>query len=336
MYWYDNIFGCIPTILGAENKTARQLAKFKNVISFQNIFTRLIAKALSRYDIEGYPDTVNGRVLRMSLLYHGSVGFFDYNGSVLALPALPNANVTLYGDYKSMWVYGRNGYNAEIPLYVPGGDESPLVNKPVGGVVTRRQPRGVWVRENPQVFPFIRHCIDYAAKLSDAYRVLDINRHHLKVPYIIVADEQVVPTVKKTMETIDDNVNYIVSSGIFPADRVNIIPTSTSPETLSATTDLIEWYWQDFDALCGKNSNSNPDKKERLLVDEVNANNETTQTAQADFIDYLQEQLDFVNEKMGTDMHVVELGKEDCNDDDVQGLDTDAGSDQMANPGTGD
>ena len=335
MYWFDSIFNCIPTVLGQEQKTARKLAKFKNSISFQNIFVRLVNKALARYDIEDYPDTVNGRVLRMSLLYHGSVGFFEHEGAVLALPALPNANVTLYGDYKSMFVYGRNGFNEEIPIYVPGGAESQLVNKPVGGAALSNKPRGVWMRENPQVFPFVLHCLDYAEKLSDAYRVLDINRHHMKVPYMIVADEQVLPTVKKTMETIDDNVNYIVSSGIFPVDRVNVIPTQTSPDTLKSTTDLIEWYWNDFDSLCGKNSNANPDKKERLLVDEVNANNETTKSGKADFLDYLQEQLDFVNEKLGTKMRVVELGKEEMADDGIPGMDQDAGSGEMADSGDG-
>lgn len=308
--WYDNIFGCIPTALGTENTTQKRLAKYKNRATWQNIFTRLVSRALSRYDIEGYPDTVSGRVLRMSLLFHGSVGFFEREGAVLALPALPNANVTLYGDYKSMWVYGRNGFNKEIPIYVPGGDASELVNTGVGGLTLGKEPKGVWVRENPQVWPFINYCIDYADKIADAYRVLDVCRHHLKRPYIIVADEQVVPTVKRTMEAIDENQNYVVSSGIFPVDRINILDTKTPPESIKTVTDLIEWYYNDFDRLCFDNSNSNPDKAERLLVDEVNANNESTQADKADFIDYLQEQLDFVNAKLGTNMNVVKLQPE--------------------------
>lgn len=329
MYWFDKIFACIPTALGKEKRTQRQLAKWQNEVALQNIFSRLVERALSRYDIEGYPETVNGRVLRMSLLFHGSVGFFEREGNVLALPALPNANVTLYGDFKSMWVYGRNGFNEEIPIYVPGGADSKLVNEGVGSVNLGKNPRGVWIRENMQAYPFINYCIEYAEKIADAYRVLDINRHHLKIPYIIVAEEQVIPTVKAAMDALDDNVNYIVSSGIFPVDKVNVIDTPTGPDTLKATTDLIEWYYNDFDRLCGKNSNSNPDKAERLLVDEVNANNESTESDKANFLDYLQEQLDFVNEMMGTAMRVVELKGDDENDDDVSGLDSDTGPDKM-------
>lgn len=335
MYWFDNIFGCITTNIG-DNKTAKQLAKFKNQITFQNVFVRLVNKALARYDIEGYPDTVNGRVLRMSLLYHGSVGFFEKDGAVLALPALPNANVTLYGDFKSMFVYGRNGFNAEIPLYVPGGDDSTLVNKPIGGVSLSKTPRGIWLRENPQVFPFILNCIDYAEKIADTYRTLDVLRHHLKRPYIITADEQLIATIKKAFEVINENQPIVVSSGVFTPDRIQVLPLTVTPDTLKIVSDLIDWYYNDFDNLCGKNSNANPDKKERLLVDEVNANNETTESGQADFLDYLQEQLDFVNEKLGTSMTVVELGKEEEQDDDVSGMDPDAGSGEMADTANGD
>lgn len=324
--WYNRFFNCINTNFG-ENMTGHKLAQWKNNIELQNIFIRLCNKALSRYDFEGLPDTVNERVLKQALLYHGSVGFFEKEGNVLCLPAQPSNGVTLYGDFRTMYVYGRNGYNEQINIFVPGGAESSLINKPVSDYVSYKEPTGVWMRENPFCFPFIQYCMSYAERIADSMRVLDINRHHMKIPYIIVADEQVIPTVKKTMQQVDDNVNYIVSSGVFPVDRVNIIQTPIGPDTLKTTTDLIEWYYNDFDELCGKNSNSNPDKKERLLVDEVNANNESTKTSINELIDFMQTELDFVNKSLGTNITVKK--KEEDEDDDICGMDTDAGSEEM-------
>lgn len=327
--WYNDLFNPINLTLGGK-KTNKQLAEFKNHIEFQNVFARLVHKALSRYNFENLPDTVNERVLKMSLLFHGSVGFFEKEGNLLALPALPNASVTLYGDFKSMYVYGRNGYNAEIALYVPGGAESKLVNKPISGYApVNKQPMGVWVRENEMVFPFMNHCINYAEKIADTYRTLDVSRKNIKTPYIIAAEEQVVGSVKKFMEQRDSNMDYVVSSGIFPADKINLLPIQTTAENLTACTDLIEWYMNDFLSLCGLNNNANQDKKERLLVDEVNANNEATETDIDSTVRYLQQQLDFVNECFGTDIRIEKAMKEEEEYDVIFGMDSDTGSGEM-------
>lgn len=326
--FYNDMFNCINLTLGGK-KTNSQLAKWKNCIEFQNAFARLVNKAMARYDFEGLPPTVNQRVLKMSLLFHGSVGWFEKANNLLALPGLPNASVTLYGDFKSMFVYGRNGYNQEISLYVPGGTESAIVNKGLTGYnIGDGRPKGIWMRENEFVYPFLNFCIAYAERISSAYRTVDIEMFHLKRPYIITAEEQVINTVKREMDKVKENEEYIVSSGVFPVDKVNVLPLVNAPENLKSTTDLIEWLYNDFDALCGKNSNSNPDKKAQISVPEVNANNQSILGDIEHIIDYMQEQLDFVNEKFGTNITVKKQEEEE--DDDLSGMDSDAGPEPVA------
>lgn len=328
MVWYADLFNCINLGLGGGAKQKQQLARYKNKLEFQNAFARLVKKGLARYNFEGLPDTVSERVLKQSLLYHGSVCFFEKEGSVLALPACPTSDLTLYGDFKSCFCYGRNGYNIRVPLYVPGAEEAPVLNK--GVINGTPEPKGVFVRENEIVFPFVNYCIAYAEKISDTMRTLDVTRTNMKKPFIVVAEEQIVPTVKKYFEQRDDNMEYIVSSGIFPADKVNILGFESNGENLKAATDLIEWYMNDFDALCGYYSNANSDKKERLLVDEVNANNESTESFIDSTVRFLQQGLDDVNKYLGTNITVIKSEKEDEEDDDVFGMDTDSGSDEVA------
>lgn len=315
--WYGELFNCISLRLGdATNMTHKKLAKFKNWIEFQNVFARLCKKALARYKFDGLPDTVNERVLKQSLLFHGSVCFFEKGGSVLALPAMPDSNLTLYGDFKSCFVYGRNGYNAKIPLIIHGGADSSLVNKGFPGQ-SDKAGKGVWVRENEFVYPFLNYCITYAERIADTFRTIDVVRKNIKRPYIISAEEQIIPSVKKFFENKDNNEEYIISSGVFPADKIAVLPFDTNPENIKTATDLIEWYMNDFDSMCGKNSNANPDKKERLLVDEVNSNNETTETNVQDIIDYVQSQLDDVNAAFGTNITIIkeEPPEEDADPD---------------------
>lgn len=330
MVWYADLFNCINLNLGGRAKSNKKLAQFKNWIEFQNAFARLVKKGLARYDFEGLPETVNERVLKQSLLYHGSVCFFEKEGSVLALPAMPNSDLTLYGDFKSCFAYGRNGYNEKVPLYIHGSDEASVLKKGLTDTV-KGSPRGVWVRENELVYPFLNYCITYAEKIADTMRTLDVTRKNMKKPYIVVAEEQIVPTVKKYFEDRDDNLDYIVSSGIFPADKINILGFESNGDNLKAATDLIEWYMNDFDALCGQNSNANPDKKERLLVDEVNSNNEAVNNFIESTIRYLQQGLDDVNKFLGTNITVnkAETEEEGEEDDEILRMDTDSGSDEM-------
>lgn len=333
--WYGPIFGCINLNLGGKAPKQSKLAAFKNNVTFQNVFARLVKKGLSRYEIEGLPDTCSERVVKTALLYYGSVGFFEKENAILALPAAPGSDITLNGDFKSMFVWGRNGFNEQVPLFVPGGANSKEVDK---GVIrtSDKTPRGVWVRENELVYPFLNYCIDYAEKIADTMRTLDIARFYLKRPGIFVAEEQAVASLKKFFDSMENNQPYdIVSTGIYDVSKVNLLQVDQNPDNIKSCTDLIEWYMNDFDNLCFKNSNSNPDKKERLLVDEVNSNNEATDAQGDSFLEYIQEQFDFVNESLGTNM-TIKLNKEEKEDDDIRGMDTDSGSNEMGQPGRSD
>ena len=322
------LFNCIDVSLGGNSKTMKRLAQFKNQVEFMNALARLTKRALARYSFEGLPVTVNERVLKMALLFHGCVCFFEKEGNILALPALPNSNLNLYGEWKSCYVYGRNGFNAQIPLYIPGADESKTVNAGDININITGKASGVFVRENEFIYPFINYCITYAEKIADCMRTIDVTRKNIKKPFIITAEEQLVPTIKKFFDNRDNNEEYIVSSGVFPADRISLLPIETNADSIKAATDLIEWYYNDFDNLCNWNSNANPDKKERLLVDEVNSNNESMTEVRDNFIEYLQEQIDNVNKYLGTNIKVKI--KEDEANDDIRGMGTESTNGKLA------
>lgn len=318
-----NIFNCIDLSLGGKSRTQKKIAEFKNNLAWQNAYHNFVEKGLSRYEITGLGPCMSDRVVHCSLLYHGSICFFEKDGAILALPATPCGNPNINGDYRSCFVYGRNGYSEEIPLFIPGADENKLMEK---GYITLNQdkkPRGVFVRENPFMYPFINYCIDYAEKVADTMRTLDVIRANLKRPYIVAAEEQLVPTVKKFFEQRDANIEYIVSTGVFPADKISILPFETNSGALKDATDSIEWLYNDFDSKCFMNSNASPDKKERMNVPEVNSNNESRNKGKDEFRSYLEGQLDFFNEMLGNEYGINLKLKEEPKDDDIQRMGTD-------------
>ena len=313
MFFLNNIVSSIW--IDGSSMTVKKMSKYKNQIEFMNIYASLVNEALERYSFEGLPDTVNERVLLESLLWYGSVGFFMKEGQVLALPGLPTASYTLYGDPTQMIVHGRNGYVETIELYIPNGDDSKLVRSSTNGTAPK-DGTGVWVRENKMVFPFINYCIEYADKIADTLRTLDTTRMNIKRPYVVVAEESIMNSVKQFFNKRDANEEYIVSSGVFPADKIKLLPFDTNPENLRDCTMLVEWYYSQFRQLEGVKSPSTVDKKAQISIDELNRDEDVSEIKEMTVVDYLQSQLDFVNEKLGTNITVKSnIEREESEDD---------------------
>lgn len=316
------MFGYLIDIM--QTATGKKISKMKNNVSYMNWFNLLERYAQYRYEFEGLPDTVNERVLKQALLWYGSCAFFDKDDALFCLPARATQDFNLYGDPCYSWIYGRNGFNQMISLYIKGQDETKFITKGISGQ-THTNGKGVFVRENYNMYPFINYVFSYAMNLSDTMRTIDTERFHLKRPYLVTAKEEVVPTVKKYFDKMSDNEEYIVSTGIFDANDVNALPISLPTGALKDTEELVDWYLNQFLTLCGLNNNQDANKKERLIVDEVNANNESIDTNIEPMIEYLQEQLDEVNKIYSTDITVKAM-KEEFEDEDI--LTTDSGEDK--------
>ena len=295
--------------------SGKKIAKMKNNIEFMNWFHLLERYALSRYKFEGLPDTVNERVLKQALLWYGSCAFFDKNDSLFCLPARPTQDFNVYGDPCYAWVYGRNGYNEQIGLYIKGQDETKFITKGVSGQ-THTKCNGVFVRENFNLYPFINYVNAYAYKLTDIARTLDTERFHLKRPYLVTAKEEVVPTVKKYFDKVNENEEYVISTGIFDANDVNALPISLPSGALKDTEELQDWSLNQFLTLCGFNNNQDTNKKERLVVDEVNANNESIDMNIKPVTEYLEEQIDDVNKVYESKIKVIDM-KEEFHDENI-------------------
>lgn len=311
------MFWSIPIDLtGQKNK--RKLAKLKNMQSFQMVFNRLANDALRRYDIEGLPETINKRVVLQSLLWHSNVCFFEKGGSLFALPAAPSGEYNVYGDPGTAEVYSLNGaFNEPVNLYIHGSDENAFIAKTEG--MRYGKSRGVMVWENEQRYPFINTVMYYAFAISDAMRTLDVIKQNLKQPNVIIAEEAVVPTVKQYLKDREDNVDSVISSGVFDPKKVSIIPFDVNGTNLNDVIALLEWYENKYREACGVENNAQIDKKgENIIQAEISVNDEYTNSNVDKCTEVLQRDLDDVNKIFGIKAKAVEVKK----DDDISGSDT--------------
>ena len=302
MWFLNNNFSHI--YIDGKGSTAKKLAKYKNAIEFQNVFSLLCNEALEAMPgFDGLPETVSERVLKESILWHGGFFLFKKNGGDLGLPGMPTGSFTLYGDPVAANVFGRNGFTEEIKLYIPQGADT-TVREKAGGGTAPEDGTGVWVRANHLVFPFINYVIEYADKVADSLRTLDIVRSNLKRPYIVSAEESIINTVKAFFNSRENNEEFIISSGVFPADKIKLLPFETTSDSIRDVTMLIEWYLAQFHQIIGVNAPMTVDKKAEVTTAELNSH-QGVETLHVQMIeDTLQRDIDFANEKLGLDITI--------------------------------
>lgn len=302
---FDNFFLVDFSKFTSNNKKF-QKAKENNL--FVQNFMRLLGIAMDRYKIEGLPDTVNERVVLQSLIVYGNATFFEQDGNVLCLPSTPSGKgFNLNGDPISAWVFSKNGlFNKEVDLYVKGGLNDPLLQKGTSYTQQIKNPKGVMVWDNKTRFPFIYTIWYYAQAITDALITIDQSKIWLKQPFIPVCEESLVPSVQKVFEQIEKNQKVIpLSSGIMSIDKLQLQPIGDTTSGLKSAMELVDWYEQQFRERCAITSNSQIDKKgENVLQDEIHMNDDFTDMKDNTTVEYLQEQFDFVNEMLGTNITV--------------------------------
>lgn len=316
--WYNglcNLNGYVPGV----KKTQKQLNRWKNDFVFQNEFIRNMTDAMNRYHIENLPDTCSQRVILQSLLWTGTVYVFEKSGNLIALPGAPDGSgLNVYGDYGGAWVWGANGFNEHIKLFLPGSDESTFLKKTINNLPVDGQ--GVMIRENPVLYPFINQVIYYSDRMADTLRKIETAQKNAATPYIITAEESIVNTVKEFMNRRDNNEEFIVSSGIFPADKISLLPFDIQADSIQTMTEVYDWLGSHFRELCSVKNTTNIDKKgENLIEDEVNINDQYTAMQGDKVLDCLNEGCDYVNKIFGENWKAVSNTPEEVNAyDDIQ------------------
>lgn len=316
--WYD------PGIY-LTGKANKKLRKLENAYTQQLVFVRLANTALSRYHIEGLPETISERTVLQSLLWYGSVVFFKKDSQIFALPGVPTGDgFNIYGDPGSAWVFSR--YNGKmfdsVKLYIPGSDEAVFLKQLIGSEQTGR-PAGVIVWENSMRYPFINTVLYYSQKIADCYRTLDITRYWLKRPLILTGPEESAESVKKVIEDMGENPNGVyLSEALGVTKATQLLNTNANGQNLTDITGLLEWYESQFKEQCGIDSNTQMDKKgENLIRDEITVNDQIQSIHIDETVNEIQKWLDVVNKFFGFSL-TVEKG-EALKDDNISDVSTD-------------
>lgn len=240
--------------MGKKNDTLKDVYLKRNLLTWE-LLEKWYNTATSIFIWKGVDDFISDEIERQ-LYENGSVVFFkDKNDGVIkVLKWAQDSGLNVYGYPVSWAVYGHNGFYEKY-----NEDNSVMIwnNK-------RRRPTR----------PYVRMMVD---KLANIEATIDMNLNGIKNPYVYSGKEGQLLTFKNLHKKITENepVIYAVDKMV-TVDDFQVLDTGVT----FYGAELMKLY-NDYE---GRILNFlglkyvGAEKKERLVVDEVNANDEYTLT----------------------------------------------------------
>lgn len=256
--WLSNMFPWFDY----NTLSKKKVALYENNIEFQNMFYNLLNILMYSFSIEGLPDSCNERFFKLNLIFNGYTALIkDPDLGYLSLGVRPTVNssqLNIYGEFPDVMAFGWNGFNKQYTNYMYGTDNT--------------DAEAVICRDNDMMYPMINIIWMYAKRLTDTMRTLDITARKLKTPYFITCDEAQKSSIKKILEDVDFNQDSIIANRSTMPNEFNVLQTGVQPESVRVLWEHYSNLESEIRTFLGINSAANLDKKERLVVDEAEAN----------------------------------------------------------------
>ena len=130
----------------------------------------------------------------------------------------------------------------------------------------------VVIRNNDMMIPTNDTIMLYAMRLTEITRAMDVNVNAQKTPILIQCSDKQLLTLKRLYEDYTGNEPVIYGDNQIDLTGINCIKTD-APFVADKLCDLRDRIWNEAMTFLGLN-NANTQKKERLITDEANANNQ--------------------------------------------------------------
>lgn len=267
----------------------------ENYLTDSFIYERFRLLMLNQFKWTGLDElNIQERHLESVLYDYGYALFFEdkLNGK-LCLPCCGAGKQNVYGDYLR---YRATGFNY---AYEVSAEESVLIEN------------------NKLRMPTSRAVEFFAGRLYELIRTMDVNVKQLKLQTIFTATDKNVLTVKKIIDDIEaNNWAIIVDNGLAVEEIVKAIPTGVKCLT-AELTDRYNAIMNEALTYFGIN-NSNTDKRERLITDEANANNQLIDSCAQMFLESRERACEEINKKFGLNLSVELRNKREEVQENVQ------------------
>ena len=229
------------------------LTDLLNNLTFRCLYDKYKLIAINAFEWHGLPDGITERHIERQLFTHGKAIFYRSPGKgFMCLECQDSGQVNVYGDPLG---YVAHGINHQERV---AADDCVIVENNKLRLATH---------------PFIMF---YVNKLTEAERTMDVNVKSCKTPFVFACDDKDVLTFKRIFQQVDGNVPAIYADKGLNMEAIQVFQTGVKflGKELQDYANSVENKLLTFLGL----NNTPVDKKERLITDEAQANNQLIQS----------------------------------------------------------
>ena len=243
--------------------------------------------ALNRYKWENLPNGIESRYIEEMLYDNGECAMFDHPDlGLCVLRSSSRENLNIYGEPTKLTVTGFNEHRTVMM------DEC------------------VRILNNDLALPTLPNIAYYARRMAEVDDIILQNLRQQRVPYIFATDENNAFSMKALYDRIyQGEAAIFVDKEMLNGQPENIMVIPTLAPYL---VDKLQIQKQEMERelLTFLGINNTLEKKERLLQDETNSNNQFIKMSSD--IGFKQRQLacEMMNEKFGLNVRVIETQDE--------------------------
>ena len=243
--------------------------------------------ALNRYKWENLPNGIESRYIEEMLYDNGECAMFDHPDlGLCVLRSSSRENLNIYGEPTKLSLTGFNEHRTVMM------DEC------------------VRIMNNDLALPTLPNIVYYARRMAEIDDIIMQNLRQQRVPYLFATDENNAFSMKSLYDRMyQGEPSIFIDKEMLKGEPENIMVIPTVAPYL---VDKLQIQKQEMERelLTFLGINNTLEKKERLIVDETNSNNQFIKMASD--IGFKQRQLacEQINEMFGLNVRVIETQDE--------------------------
>ena len=255
------------------------LTDLLNDLTFRVIFDKYRLVSMNAFKWNDLPDGILERHIERALFDRGKAVFFRAaDAGFMALECTEGVGVNVYGDALTYNAYGF-GFNQRVDA-----------------------EECVIIENNMLRLPTRDFLMFYTNKIAEAERTMDVNVKANKTPVVMLCDDKDVLSAKRVFQQVDGNVPAIFADKALNLDGISALDLKAK----FLGNDLMDYKHSVEAELLTFLGINNPavDKKERLITDEANSNNQLIASFMELQLEARRRACDAINEMFGLNVTV--------------------------------
>lgn len=259
------------------------MAKDINDITFTDYYYRLTLLARSVFEWEGLPNGISEKWIERFLYNNGCCVFFkDKDKGFMVAKASQVGTLNYYDE--------------------PTQIQPIATNYDGNGTILDNFEDCVLIWNNDLKLPTYPTIRLYAYRLAEVTRTSDINVNAQKTPVLLTGSNRVMASLKNVYRQWKGNEPVIFGDKTLENNPINVLKTD-APIVFDKLRLEKHEIWNECMTFLGIN-NANQNKKERVVADEVSANNEQMELCAYVMLKNRQEACKQINEMFGLNVSV--------------------------------